>query len=111
MYANDSQVQRVRAWGTVSHLVILRGCMELTQSGRETSMEAALRQIPSQDVLRPQLQTLQCGEEEITENPVLPLLLDTRHHKEPSASGRFLSLFPTALGTAGALRLWAHEEQ
>lgn len=30
-------------------------------------MEAALRQIPEQDVLRPQLQTLQCGEEEITE--------------------------------------------
>lgn len=74
-------------------------------------MEAALRQIPEQDVLRPQLQTLQCGEEEITENAVLPLLLDTRHHKEPSASGRFLSPFPTALGTAGALRLRAHREQ
>ena len=52
--------------------------MELTQSGRETSMEATLRQIPERDVLRPQLQTLQWGEEEITENPVLPLLLDTR---------------------------------
>ena len=80
--------------------------MELTQSGREKSMEAALTDSITGCAETPAPDPLMWGRS----NPVLPLLLDTCHHKEPSASRRFLSHFPTALGTVGILRLQSHDE-